>query len=361
MENNNINNTNTINKKAMLFISLSIIIPAVIRQLGSIILPEVLPVITIQGADSMAGNLLTAAVGIIEFILILIFCSKLTDNRRDAIHFLGIYAMGGVLGSIVTSALDFIHKIIFPSMSEHTTASSLTMYAMSVIGTVASVIFTCLLYNILIEKNTLHSVSFADSSKIKKNMIFAYISVFLAGIVLSGVIAIIPVLESTGIAREGFSSGNFVIVLSEFIGMLTTSATFGILYFFGFRHSKNRNDALNFASCYYFPSVFTLVISSFSLPLLGLFTASLTFIEPMVAILLSLLTSAISIAIFIVGIMLTFCALRQIFPVQQIAPTPYPAEETYTDNFYVEPSHIENVQIPETDIAEISNDEVTEQ
>ncbi len=366
MDNNPINNQNinvvseeatrTVNRKAMLFISLSIIIPAVIFELGNLILSEVFSGLAAQDTYNVAVAFLSAAVSVIELILILVFCSKLTDNRRDAVHFISIYAMGGVLGSMISSALDFIHEIIFPSTSAPTTASSLTMSAISVIGTVASVVFTCLLYNRLIEKNTLHYVSFADYSTIRKNMIFAFICVLLASVIQTAVIGIIPVLESTGIITQGASTGNFILILSDFIGLMLTVSTFAILYLFGFRHSKNREDALNFASCYYFPSVFTIVMSSVLVTVLGLVTGNLTFIEPTVALLVSFLTSVISIVIFVAGIMLTFRALRQIFPVQQITPTPYPTEETYTDDFYVEPSHIENAGIQEIDIDKISND-----
>lgn len=365
MDNNPINNQNidvvseevtrTVNRKAMLFISLSIIIPAVIFELGNLILTEVFSGLATQDTYNVAVAFLSAAVSVIELILILVFCSKLTDNRRDAVHFISIYAMGGVLGSMISSALDFIHEIIFPSTSAPTTASSLTMSAISVIGTVASVIFTCFLYNRLIEKNTLHPVSFADYSTVRKNMIFAFICVLLASLVQTAVIGIIPVLESTGIITQGISTSNSII-LSDFLSLMVTVSTFAILYLFGSRHSKNREDALNFASCYYFPSVFTVVMSSVLVTVLGLVTVNLTAVSSIAALLVSFLTSVISIIIFVAGIMLTFRALRQIFPVQQIAPTPYPAEETYTDDFYVEPSHIENAEIQEIDIEKISND-----
>lgn len=371
MENNNINKenisvvseetTHTVNRKAMLFISLSIIIPTVIFELGNMILSEVFSGLAAQDTYNIAVTFLSAAVSITELILVLIFCSKLTDNRRDAVHFISIYAMGGVLGSMISSALDFIHEIIFPSMSAPTTASSLTMSAISVIGTVASVIFTCLLYNRLIEKNTLHPVSFADYSTIRKNMIFAFLCVLLASLVRTAVIGIIPVLESTGIITQGISTSKSIIILSDFISLMLTVSTLAILYLFGFRHSKNREDALNFASCYYFPSVFTVVMSSVLVSVLGLVTVNLTFIEPVAALPVLFLTSVFSIIIFVAEIMLTFRALRQIFPIQQISPTPFPAEETYTDDFYVEPSHIENAEIKEIDIEKISNDETSEQ
>lgn len=365
MENNPINNqnidvvseetTHTVNRKAMLFISLSIIIPAVINQLGNLILPQVFPVISIQGANALANTFLSAAVSVIELILVLVFCSKLTNNRTEAVHFLGIHAMGGILGSIITSALDFIHEIIFPSTSAPTTASSLTMSAISVIGTVAAVIFTCLLYNRLIGKNSLHYVSFADYSTIRKNMIFAFICIILASLVQTAVIGIIPVLESTGIITQGASTGNFILILSDFIGLMLTVSTFAILYLFGFRHSKNRDDALNFASCYYFPYVFTTVLSFLSIAL-SLIATNLVNIAPTAVLIVSLLISVLSIVMFVAEILIVFWALRQIFPVQQITPTPYPAEETYTDDFYVEPSHIENAEIQEIDIEKISND-----
>ena len=370
MENNNINNenisvvseetTHTVNRKAMLFISLSIIIPAVIFELGNMILSEVFSGLAAQDTYNIAVAFLSAAVSVTELIIVLVFCSKLTNNRTEAVHFLGIYAMGGVLGSMISSALDFIHEIIFPSMSAPTTASSLTMSAISVIGTVASVIFTCLLYNRLIEKNTLHYVSFADYSTIRKNMIFAFICVLLASLVQTAVIGIIPVLESTGIITQGISTSKAIIILSDFISLMLTVSTLAILYLFGFRHSKNRDDALNFASCYYFPHVFTPVLSFLSVAL-SLTATNFANIAPTAVLIVSLLMSVLSIAMFVAEILVVFWALRQIFPIQQISPTPFPAEETYTDDYYVEPSHIENAEIKEIDIEKIFNDEASEQ
>ncbi len=370
MENNPVNNQNsnvvsekstrTVNKKAMLFISLSIIIPWLINQIGNVILTESIFRFELQNSFNVATAFLTTAIYILRLILVLVFCSKLTNNRTEAVHFLGIYAMGGIFGSIVTSALDFIHEIIFPSMSAPTTASSLTMSAISVIGTAASIIFTCILYNRLIEKNTLHPVSFADSLKIRKNMIFAFICVLLASVIQTAVIGIIPVLESTGIITQGISTSKSIIILSDFISLMLTVSTLAILYLFGFRHSKNRDDALNFASCYYFPHVFTPVLSFLSVAL-SLTATNFANIAPTAVLIVSLLISVLSIAMFVAEILVVFWALRQIFPVQQISPTPFPAEETYTDDFYVEPSHIENVQIQKIDIEKISNDEASEQ
>lgn len=357
MENNPINNhnidvvseetTHTVNKKAMLFILLSIIIPAVIAEI--VILTPAL-----QRADQI-GSAIISAIACLKLILVLVFSSKLTNNRTQAIHFIGIYVLGNILGTAVSSVPDFILEIFFPSITLTSNASSLIQTILLIISTAASVVFTCLLYNRLIEKNTLHYVSFADYSTIRKNMIFAFICIILASLVQTAVIGIIPVLESTGIITQGASTGNFILILSDFIGLMLTVSTFAILYLFGFRHSKNREDALNFASCYYFPYVFTTVLSFLSIAL-SLIATNLVNIAPTAVLIVSLLISVLSIVMFVAEILIVFWALRQIFPVQQITPTPYPAEETYTDDFYVEPSHIENAEIQEIDIEKISND-----
>ncbi len=363
MENNNQNAEIIIDeaphptqKKALLFISLSLVIPALIGQLCNMILSEIFPEISVQDAESFAGLFTATAAYIIEFILIIITGFKLTTNRTDTIRFIGISQLGKMLGSLTVSPVSIILGIFLPSATEYSSVQGV----ISTASTVASIIFIYTLYNRLIANNTLHSVSFAESSAIRKNMIFAYISVFLSGILLSGAIAIIPVLESTGIVREGFSDSNFVTILSDVISMLTTFATLTILYFFGFRHSKNRNDALNFTSCYYLSVIPSAVLSVASV-FLNALAVKLMAVEYAVVFPITFLLFLLSVSAFILEIIIVFRTLRRVFPVQQITPEPFPAEETYTDDFYIEPSHIENAPIQEPDIDKFADDELTEQ
>ncbi len=366
MENNYIGNENisavseekkqTVNKKAILFISLSILIPVIIEKLGLSLFAGFLPDMSMQDTFPVVSSFFSAACAVLGLVLILIFTSKLTENRTDAIHFLGVYAMGKTLGTIAESILSFILEIFFPTTKTSPSVLSFVQLAVLIAGAVASVFFACLLYNKLIENNTINSVSAADYSKIKKNMIFAYICVFLASAALTSVISIIPVLESAGIAPESFTRSNFVAILLGFISTISIIAAFAILYVFGYKQRKNREDALNFAACYYFPTVFTVVVTSIFGALISLVSTNIENIATFAGIFISGITGASSLAMMVAEIVLVFYALRHLFPVQQITAVPFHAEETYTDNFYVEPSHIENAEIQEIDIEKISND-----
>ena len=366
MENNNIHNENisavsevkkqTMNKKVILFISLSILIPVITERLGIALFAGFLPDLTMQDTFSVLSSFFSAVCTVIGLVLILIFTSKLTKNKTEAIHFLGVYAMGKSLGAIVQSILSFILEIFFPTIKTSPSVLFFIQLAVLLAGSVASIIFAYNLYNRLIENNTVNPVSAADYSKIKKNMIFAYICVILASAALTSVISIIPVLESAGIAPENLTRSNFVAVLSGIIGTISIIAAFAILYAFGYKQRKNREDALNFAVCYYFPAIFTVVVTSILGALISLVSTNIENIVSFAGILISGITGASSLTMMVAEIVLVFYALRHLFPVQQITAVPFHAEETYTDDFYVEPSHIENAEIHKIDIEKTSND-----
>lgn len=361
MENNQINNENicvlsaekkhAVNKKAMLFISLSVIIPTVVEKLGMSLLLSFVPDMPMQGNFSVISPFFSAFVAVLGLVLILIFTSKLTENKTEAIYFLSVYAMGSALGTIVQSILSFILEIFFPSTKMPASVIQGLLLTVSIIGAIATVIFACLLYNNLIEKNTITPVSPTDHSKIKKNMIFAYISIILVTAALTSVISIINLLDATRIIPEEVIDelyyNNFFSVLAKLINALTSAAVFGILYLFGYKQRKSREDGLNFASCYYFPTVFTLVVSSILSAVLNLLTTNTDSIATTAGIIASALSFIISIALMVAEIILVFYALKHIFPVQHHIEEEYPAEETYADEFYVEPSHIENAEIEE--------------
>lgn len=316
--NNSVEHKPVVNKKAMLFITLCAVIPLILSYLIS----ECFSNMANVGTIFIFNGIVDFVPAVVRCILIIILGYLLTKKHSDAIHFLGIYALGNALSEIVKSILGLILETIFPvtsNESEYATIQTL----LSVVSVVTTVIFSCLLYNKIIGNNTIIPVSHADHSKIKIQMIKAYICIYILTIILSFVVTIPSMLYAKDKTLDFYN--NMIFFVANALNTVTLALTFGVLYFFGYRLKKSRADSLKFAACYYLPHTFTVCISLFLTTVSNQLQYNMnsdTLANPQSAIIVSLISLVVSALSIVIDILLVFMAIKHFFPKQENSFSP---------------------------------------
>ncbi len=352
MENNYINEENIRNeyvpnkpvatKKAMLFIAICSIVPFL---LSKFILSLLSSYITTLNTVILYNGMVDFIPALIRCILILIFGFSLTRQSRDAIHFIGIFALGNALSEIGKGILRLILETIFPVVSNESGYATVQT-VLSIVSVIATLIFSYLLYNRIIGKNTITPVSPADHSKIKIQMIKAYICIFILTIILSFAVTIPSMLYVKDKTLDIYNNMTFFV--ANAINAVTLVFTFVVLFLFGYKLKKSRADGLKFAACYYLPQTFTVCISLLLSTVTTIIENDIrndTLVNMQAAIFISVISLVVSVLLIVVTVLLVLIAIKHFFPKQEIE---FPVD--FTQNMYDFP--------PEpTPVAEISEKE----
>lgn len=332
-------------KKAMLFIAICAVVPFLFEQCISLAFADMVTVNTADLIDA-ASIFITDVFTAIFLIVLGIILEK---KRSGVIQFLGIFALGTAMGEIVNSILTLFAEAVFSISSAEASVCSLIQTLFSVITVIITVVFSCWLYNKIKFNNTGICVTYNEYSKLKKNMVFAYICSYFIPIIL-GAVAVLIEAVVIGDERSEIYNHPTLFIIAYAVDVLNLVSVFAIVYFFGYKLKKCSSDGLKFSACYYFPQfIITCLMSLLSTVIMllenGMNNGTLSVQTGLIVSIISLFTPILWI---VAEIILMFIAIKHFFPKEQVKaydyiPQPFDCE-TISEELNDEESSTEIIQ-----------------